>query len=304
MKSVFAVTINFNTEKETLGWLASMKKLDTSGIDLHLVIVDNASVHPFKLPEKENAENVTVLTSDENLGFTGGNNIGINYALENGADYLLIINNDTFADENLLTSLVSALEEDEAVGLAVPKIYFAKGHEFHKERYAKDELGKVFWYAGGFTDWNNVTSVHRGVDEVDHGQYDKKEKVNFASGCCMFIKREVFKKVGIFDDKYFLYFEDADLDERIHNSGYSIIYAPKAILWHINAASSGGSGNKLQDYFMARNRMLFGMRYAPFRTKIALFRESIRLFFSGRPMQKKGIKDFYLGKFGKGTYFD
>ncbi|HEV2339171.1 MAG TPA: glycosyltransferase family 2 protein [Patescibacteria group bacterium] len=302
MKKIFLVTLQYNTDKETHDWLHSVKKMDKAGFDVQFVIVDNASKIPFVLSKNEQDDKTHLIRSGTNTGFAGGNNIGIRYSLKNGADFVMVINNDTIVEKNLLKELLSVLDSDEKIGIAAPKIYFAKGHEFHKERYAKEETGKVFWYAGGHTDWANVMSVHRGVDEVDYGQYDTIQKVSFASGCCMLIKKEVLKKVGLFDERYFLYYEDADLCERVQRAGYSMMYAPKAVMWHINAASSGGSGNKLQDYFLTRNRMLFGMSYAPLRTKLSLLRESIRLLFNGRVMQQKGILDFYLRKFGKGTY--
>ena len=304
MKKVFAVAINYNKSDVTHEWLASMKKVKTPGFTLDIVIVDNASVEPFTLTKNEQAENIHVICSKENTGFTGGNNIGMQYALGHSADYILIINNDTFADPDLVNNLLKQLDSDKKIGLTTPKIYFAKGHEFHKDRYKSTELGKVFWYAGGFIDWANIKSVHRGVDEVDHGQYDKEEQVDFASGCCMLLKREVLERVGLFDDRGFMYYEDAILCQAIQKAGYTLWYVPSAVLWHLNAASSGGSGNQLQDYFLTRNQMLFGMMYAPMRSKVALIRQSIRYLMNGRPMQKKGIKDFYLGKFGKGTYFD
>lgn len=303
MKKIFLVTINFNTEKETHAWLASMKKLSHTDIEIHIVIVDNGSTKPFALQPGEKDSRTHLIRSQENTGFTGGNNIGMAYALKNNADYIMIINNDTYADPYLVKNLLTPLEKNMSIGVTTPKIYFAKGYEFHKKRYHQNELGKVFWYAGGFTDWNNVMSIHRGVDEVDKGQYKKQEKVTFASGCCMMFRREVLEKIGLFDDRYFLYFEDADLNERIQRAGYAIEFVPQAVLWHMNAASSGGSGNNLQDYFMTRNRMLFGMRYAPFRTKLALLKESLRFLKNGRPMQKRGIQDYYLGRFNKGTYF-
>lgn len=304
MKHIFLVTLNYNTAPETHDWLASMKKLLVpEGFLLHFVIVDNASKDIFVLSSQEKADNVHLIRSEINTGFAGGNNIGMQYALDNKADYVMCVNNDTYADKNLLKALLRVFENNPKAGIVTPKIYFAKGHEFHKDRYKKEDLGKIFWFAGGYTDWANVRSVHRGVDEVDHGQYDTEEKITFASGCCLLFSREVLEKVGLFDERYFLYFEDADLNERIRRTGYDIFYAPSALLWHINAASSGGSGNNLQDYFLTRNRLLFGITYAPLRTKIALLRESVRFLFSGRPMQKKGVKDYFLGKFGKGTYF-
>lgn len=304
MKKVFIITINFNTARETHDWLSSILAVKHERYSLDIVIVDNTSKVPFILKKAEQNENVHLLRSEINTGFSGGNNIGIKYALKNNADFVMVINNDTTVDKNFLEELLKSLESNEKVGIVTPKIYFAKGHEFHKGRYKKEDLGKIFWYAGGFTDWENVMSVHRGVDEVDNGQYDKEEAVTFASGCCMLFKSEVLKKVGIFDEKHFLYFEDADLCERIMRTGYKILYVPKSIIWHLNAVSSGGSGNSLQDYFMTRNRMIFGMRYASLKTKLALVRESIRLLLLGRPMQKKGIKDFYMHRFGKGSYFN
>jgi len=303
MKKVAVVTVNYNTEKDTKNLLISLRRIERNNFQLHIIVVDNGSDTKFQLNPDEKKENITVLNSDENTGFAGGYNIGIRHALEQNADYILILNNDTKVYSDMLKNLLRVLESDPKIGVTVPKIYFAKGHEFHKDRYKSEELGKVIWYAGGFTDWENVKSVHLGVDEVDRGQYDKIEPTGFATGCCMLFKREVLGKVGLFDERYFLYFEDADLSERIKRAGFIIYYVPLALLIHVNAASSGGPGNKLHDYFLTRNQMLFGMTYAPFRSKIALVRQSLRLLFTGRPYQKQAIRDFYLRKFGKGTFF-
>jgi len=151
-------------------------------------------------------------------------------------------------------------------------------------------------------DWKNVLASHVGVDEVDHGQFERLEKTDFASGCCEMIKREVFEKIGLFDEKYFLYYEDNDLSQRAKKAGFGIYYQPKSILWHMNAGSTGGSGSQLQDYYITRNRLLFGFKYTSSKTKLALIRESFRIMLNGRPAQKRGALDFYLGKFGKGSY--
>lgn len=302
MKKICIVTITYNSEEETHACIVSLKKLVIKNAEISIVIVDNASDTIFTLSqeEKKNAS-LHILRSDSNLGFTGGNNLGISFALSHGANYVLLINNDTLVDKYMLQFLLEAIEDD-IVGIAVPKIYFAKGHEFHKERYKKDELGKVLWFAGGDIDWNNGISFHRGVDEVDHGQYDDAQSIGFATGCCMLFKKEVFEKIGMFDNAYFLYYEDADICERVKRNGFTIMYQPKASMWHITAASSGGSGSKLHDYFLSRNKMIFGMRYGSIRLKIALFRESMRLLFFGRKWQKTGIIDYYAKKLGKGSW--
>lgn len=151
-------------------------------------------------------------------------------------------------------------------------------------------------------DWKNVLGRHRGVDEVDSGQFDTTEETDFATGCCMLFSSAGIQKIGLFDEKYFLYYEDSDLNERMKRRNFKILYAPKAVLWHKNAGSTGGSGSTLHDYYISRNRMLFGMRYAPWRSKFALFKESIRLLARGRVWQKAGIRDYYKGRFGKGSY--
>ncbi len=303
MKKVFIVIVNYNTEKDTKNLLASLQRIEKNNFNLQIIVVDNGSEIKFQLDHQEEKENITILRNDENKGFAGGYNIGICEALAQKADYVLIINNDTKVYSDMLKNLLKILQSDSKIGVTVPKIYFAKGHEFYKDRYSEKELGKVIWYAGGYIDWKNIKSVHRGVDEVDHGQYDKTEPIDFATGCCMLFKSEVLEKIGLFDERYFLYYEDADLSQRIKKAGFKIYYAPQAMLIHINAASSGGPGNKLHDYFLTRNQMLFGFTYAPLRSKIALFRQSLRLLLNGRLIQKQAVKDFYLRKFGKGTFF-
>lgn len=151
-------------------------------------------------------------------------------------------------------------------------------------------------------DWNNVIGHHKGVDKVDEGQFDKKEETEFATGTCMLISRAVIEKTGMFDERYFLYYEDNDWCMRIKRAGYKIMYTPKSLVWHKNAASGGGSGSALQDYYITRNRLLFGLNYAPARTKVALIRESFRLLAKGRKWQQIGVRDYFMKKFGKGSY--
>src|SRR3989338_3244294 len=294
------VILNYNGEKDTIKCLESIQSLNKKD-SIEVIVVDNGSKEPFQKSPSLNLH-ITVIYNDQNLGFSQGNNKGIKKAIEKGASHVLILNNDTIIDKNLIRELLSVADSDDRVGIVVPKIYFEKGYEFHKDRYSEDEKGKVIWYAGGLIDWNNVIGFHRGVDEIDHGQYNKAEETEFATGCCMLVKTEIFKKVGFLDPAYFLYYEDSDFSKRVQKAGYRILFVPKAILWHKNAASAGGSGSSLQDYYIARNRLLFGMRYAPLEKKAVLLKESLSLLLRGRNWQKRGIIDFYLGRLGKGSY--
>lgn len=301
MNKVFVVILNYKGHKDTEDLLESLKMINKKSFYLNVVLVDNFPQDPIKLDEKKYKElNLKIIYNKVNLGFSGGNNVGIKYSLENGADYILILNNDTYVDKNFIEELLKSFSE-EGVGVVVPKIYFAKGFEFH-DRYKKEDLGKVIWYAGGGIDWKNVLGFHRGVDEVDKGQYGLTEETELASGCCLMLKKEILEKVKGYNEDYFLYYEDADLSMRIKKLGSKIIYNPNAIIWHKNAQSSGGSGSNLQDYYISRNRMLFGLKYASLRAKIALIRESLRILVGGRKWQKIGIKDYYFNKLGKGSY--
>lgn len=302
MKHIYISLIHFNNNEDTIACLESLENVKKKDFSLSVLVLDNGSSEVFVSLLKPKNYTLTIVRSDVNKGFSGGHNDNITQALQGGASHICILNNDTTLDPNFLHELLAVCETHPAAGIVVPKIYFAKGSEYHKDRYKKDELGKVLWYGGGNMDWQNVISYHRGVDEVDTGQYDHIAETEIATGCCMFVKREVFERVGVFDDRYFLYYEDADLSIRVKRKNYTIVFVPTAHVWHGNARSTGGAGSALQDYYISRNRLLFGMLYAPIRAKIALVREGMTLLSQGRPWQKKGVKDFFLRRFGKGSY--
>ncbi len=302
MTKVAIVTVNYNGKKNTLEFLESLKKLtrlpDGQAYDfgqLTIIVVDNASTDGSVGAFKTQYPKVEILQNGSNKGFAGGYNRGIEYACLWGADYILIINNDTLIkDRNLVQELIKTAESDSKIGLVSPKIYFEKGYEFHKDKYSLTDLGRVIWFAGGRFDWNNIGSVHRGIDEVDLGQYDGMEEQDIISGACVLIKKEVIEKIGGFDEKYFLYFEDSDLVKRAHQHGFKTYYNGKVSIYH-KVSQSTGIGSKITDYYHTRNRLIFGMKYSKFRTKFALLREAFWLFLFGRSSQRKGILDFYLG---------
>lgn len=302
MKKIYIIVLNYNGCKNTVECINSLKKVRSpQGYEVIPVIVDNASHDNSIETFKKDFPDTILIENKVNLGYSGGNNTGISYALSNDASHIIILNNDTVLERSFVLELIEGLRTYKAQ-VACPKIYFEKGFEYHKDRYQKKDLGKVFWFAGAEMDWGNIIGHHRGVDEVDSGQYDKQVDIEFITGACFIGTREVFGSVGGFNDTYFLYYEDADLSVRIREKGYKIILAPKSVVYHKNAGSTGGSGSALQDYFITRNRLVFGMRYGSVRTRIALFRESMRFLMSGRKWQKRGVIDFYLHRLGKGSY--
>ena len=310
MYQVSVVILNWNGAKDTLECIKSVKKCQVPSpivfsaqsdrVQCTIIVVDNGStdnsVDVFK-----KQKGIILLENKENLGFAGGNNVGMKYAIENGADFVLILNNDTRVDEDLLVHLVEAAEINKSAGIFSPKIYFEKGFEYHKDQYRETERGKVIWYVGGVMDWDNVLGSNYGVDDVDIGQYQEERKIDFATGACMFIRRKVIEEIGFFDEKYFLYLEDADYSIRAKNANWKVVFTPRAYLWH-KVSRSSGIGSELNDYYISRNRMLFGLKYAPIHSKLALIRESINLLLGGRKWQKQGIKDFYSGVFRKGSF--
>lgn len=302
MKSLYVIVLNYNGFENSVVCVKSLLKSRVpQGFSLKIVIVDNASKDGSGKKLKNEFPQVITLLNSKNLGYSGGNNTGIEFALSKNADYILVINNDTNVLRDAVFEMVMGMRANN-FDIVCPKIYFEKGFEYHKDRYRKEDLGKVFWFAGGEMDWANIIGFHRGVDQVDQGQFDQETQTDFITGACFLAKREVFEKVGMFDARYFLYYEDADLSMRIKRAGFKIGFTPKAVIYHKNAGSTGGSGSSLQDYFITRNRLLFGMKYAPLRTKLALMREGSKFFLRGRNWQKKAVLDFYKRSFGKGSY--
>ncbi len=304
MRNIFVIIVNWNGKEDTLACLASLGKLDApfekaqggQNAKLKVIVVDNASKDGSVIAIHKKFPDVEVIEAGENLGFAGGNNVGIRRALAEGADFVWLLNNDTLVDKEAVS--IAKVFADPAVGVAGSKIYFAKGHEYHKDRYAGDEQGKVIWYAGGLIDWDNMYASHRGVDDVDHGQYDTVEQTSFVTGCSMMVRREVFERIGLFDERYYLYLEDVDLCLRAVRAGFKIIYVPTSVVWHLNAGSSA-SGSELHQYYQTRNRLLLGRRYAPVRTNIALWKEGLRFISSGSPTRRKAVIDALFCRYGR-----
>ena len=302
MTKIGIVVLNYNTKKEIEDCLESIGKLKKNDFTVFTYLVDNDSSDKSFREVVLKFKDLKLTENKENLGFSGGNNVGVKQALKDNCDWVLILNPDTEVDQNLLVEFLKVANQDSSVGIVGPKIYFAKGYEFHKDRYRKDQLGKVIWYAGGKIDWANVLASHIGVDEVDHGQYDKLKEIDFVTGAAMFVGKEVFEKIGFFDEKYFLYFEDLEFCQRAKKRGIKLIFSPKVLVWHKNAVSTK-VGSPLQDYFITRNRLIFGFSYANLRSKFALARESLKFLFGPNQTKRDAVIDFYLHRLGRGMHF-
>lgn len=222
-------------------------------------------------PEKFAHPSFVQILSSDNAGYAHGLNIGLKRAIADGFSLFCCINSDTTVDKHFVSVVINRLIEtpESIIG---GKIYYYPGSEYHSSRYSKDQLGGVIWYAGGHIDWKNVQGVHRGVDLVAEKKLNTFEKTDFITGCLMCFDKVALDKVGFMDESYFLYYEDADWCERAKQKGINLYYDPSIIIWHKNAQSTGGSGSKLHEQYQQKNRLKFGLKYAPLRTKLHLLK--------------------------------
>lgn len=282
MKHVAVIILNYKTKKLTLKCIDSVKKSSYKNIEI--IIIDNNSGDGLE-DEIKNIPQIAFIQTGGNLGYTGGNNIGIKKALAQNSDYIFVLNSDTELAKNAIENLVIAGEKDERIGVLGPKILFSDK--------------KTIWFAGGIFDKDNILGFHRGVDQKDNGQFDKEMETDYVTGAAMLIKKEVVNRIGLFDDRYFLYYEDSDYCQRAKKAGFKIVYAPNAVVYHENAKSTG-LGSSLQDYFITRNRMLYASKFAGLKTRFALFREAIKNILI--PIRRLALYDYLLDNFGKGNY--
>lgn len=238
LPEIYAVVVNWNRKEDTiacLGWLSNQV-----GVIVHIVVVDNGSIDDPNPAIALSFPTAHFIKLAKNLGFAGGYNAGIRWAIDQGAEYIFIVNNDTLADKNLLLSLITNFRE--GVGIVGPAIFLAA---------SPNEL----WSQGGHIDPILLEA------RDDHGRKKQlpllPEERDFLSGCAMLIKREVFDQVGIFDERFFLYYEDMDFCLRVIKKGFHLLIVPQARLYHRVSQSSGGSNSPQERYFMAYSSAVY-----------------------------------------------
>lgn len=232
--TVTVIIVNWNGRDVTLDCLASLQKVTYPA--MRILLVDNGS-HDDTLPAvRRQYPGVSILAVGENRRFAGGNNLGMRTALGENTDHILLLNNDTLVAPDFLTHLVERCAATPRCGMVVPKIYYHTPPD-------------TIWYAGGIISFWTGSMRHRGIREVDQGQYDTAGDTGYATGCCILIPAEVVRAVGMLDERYFIYGEDADWSIRVRAAGYRILYEPCARVWHRLSVSAGGhlSGFKLRN---------------------------------------------------------
>ena len=236
---VAAVIVNYNRADDTIRAVRSLARLTTP---VDAIVVDNGSGDGSAAVIRAACPEATVLETEQNFGFGGGNNRGIERAAEDGADYVLLLNNDAeVVEPGFVDELVRVLEEDRGAGVAAPLILFPDGS-------AQPTVGRrpSFRYA-----------VRLALDRRLHGGaaiVHERRRVEFVNAVCMLVRTDVFRRVGGFDERYFMYGEEADLEQRIVDAGYSLEYVPIRSIVHHHQEVSYDPAAQLQ---MRRNFIRF-----------------------------------------------
>jgi GT2 family glycosyltransferase len=240
---VYVVILNWERPADTVACVCSIESENPVGVDLHVLVVDNGSTGGSVQEILNACPDVELLALPENLGFAGGNNAGINHALERGADLVLLLNNDTIVEPGAVAALVRSLDQDESWSIAVPKICY------------HDEPRRI-WAAGAR--WRRfpprVTMV--GFGRRDASRYNRAHELAYATGCALLVRRSVFDDVGGFDPMFVNYQEDYDLCYRARQAGHRLVYVPQAVVLH-KVSQSLGHAAPARWCYLGRNNVLF-----------------------------------------------
>ena len=284
------ITINYNGLKDTCELIESIPFNN----NLEVIVVDNASAQDEASIIKERYPQVKVIRSPKNIGFAGGNNLGIKEAR---GKYILLINNDTYFKEFNIEEIINRLESSDKIGIVCPKLRFAWG-------------SNPIQYAG-YTKLSNITARNEaiGFGEEDHGQYDTAHPTTYAHGAAMLIKREALDKVGLMPECYFLYYEEIDWSMMFTRTRYEIWYDPACTVYHKESQTTG-QNSPLRTYYITRNRLLLVKRnykginkYLSYIYLIGVvgLRDILKYSFTRQPKLLKavlkGLRDFKNSKF-------
>lgn len=237
------ITVNYNGFLNTCELIESLKARIKS-VSYEIIVVDNASKNNEAILLQERYPDIIAIRSEKNRGFSGGNNLGMEASHGN---YILLINNDTFVEEDGFKFLIERLESKPSIGAVSPKIKFAfppRSIQF-----------------AGYAPLSNITLRNNliGIGEEDNGQYEKARQTPYIHGAAVMLKKEVLKKVGYMPEIYFLYYEELDWSTKITDAGYELWYEPRCTVFHKESQSTGQL-SYLRSFYLTRNRLLYTWR--------------------------------------------
>lgn len=283
---VYAITLNWNKKDDTIECVETLKKLTYPNYEI--VVVDNGSIDGSAQAIKYKFPDVTVIENDENLGYALGFNSGIEFAYKKGADYFLILNNDTVIEAGALTELVRLSESSEKIGFVSGKVYY------FNEPQKLQTVGKLSHPV-------YLVGNHVGMGEYDYGQYNEIEEYDFIDDVFLLVRREVYERVGGYDENFFLHWEETDWCARVRRAGFRILYTPKAKIWHKGLLTTCDGISASDFFYVTRNQVPFMWRnahlwqFAAFTVILMLNRLPITV---GRFAKNRKCK--YIGPYLKG----
>ncbi|MCX6761692.1 MAG: glycosyltransferase family 2 protein [Candidatus Moranbacteria bacterium] len=236
---VSIVVLNYNGKDCLRGSLASLFCLGYPNFEV--VAVDNNSIDGSLESARQSFSRATFIKNEHNLGFSAGNNVGIKYSLERMAEYVLLLNNDTVVKKDFLSRLIESAESDKTVGILSPLIF------------ARD--GRAVWFSGGKIDWLRMKTEHK--KELIESNFTRSD---FISGCAMLVRAEVFTKIGLLDEDFFLYWEDADFSVRAKKAGFGLLVVAGAQITHLEKSEEV---RKNKVYWLVLSGLLFFRKNVP-----------------------------------------
>ncbi len=243
---VVIVVLTINNYSDTRECLESLRESDYE--DYGIVLVDNGSTDDSVDLLIRDFPEIVLLRSDKNLGYAGGNNLGIEYAVEQGADFVWILNNDIIVHPESLRILLEAASTNPDAGILGPLILSPVSNQVH--------------FAGGKISRLSGRSSHVGIGREDRDSFDSRTETDFLTGASILVNARMIEKVGMLDEKYFLYWEDADWALRARKAGWKVLFVPEATVWH-KVSTTSGSENPIITYYRCRNSLLCSSKNYP-----------------------------------------
>lgn len=294
--SLAIIIVNWNSYEVTANCLESLRSVSYD--NFKIVVVDNGSEDQSGDRLKYDFPEIVLLKNSENKGFTGGNNRGIQYALDSNFEMIMLLNNDTVATPDFATILVNKLESDESIGAIQPKIMF------NQER-------DVIWSGGSSFSKLWYLTKSEGMGEKDFGQYDEPKELPWVTGCCFLTRSSIVKEVGLLDDHFFIYYEDTDWSFRIRDRGYKLLYEPMSKIYHEVGKSNEnretfgeGTQSAFTHYVVIRNHIFIVRKHAKWPNYITamgyqlvkIIGYSLYFLVKRRPKKlKASLRGFYHG---------
>lgn len=242
--AVTAIVLNWNKATDTLACLRSLDEQTYPNCEA--LVVDNGSQDGSVARVRRRFPQVTVLELAENLGYAGGNNRGIEYALRQGCEYVWLLNDDTTVAPDALQALMAEAQASPGVGFFGPMVYML------------DDPHRILSAGGVFADrWQ---PQHRGIGQLDQGQLAGTSEVDYLSGCALLVSRKAIEALGMLDEDFFAYYEDVDWCYRAKQAGFGVLFVPKARVWHPDTTRRDVN-SPLVTYYMSRNHLLFAQKH-------------------------------------------